>query len=95
MSQIKEPLRSVIKEFYQIECYDPQLISRAIITGKGFAYDSELFRTQLREAIDKNLISPEEYEALTDEDFDTQEDLNAWLEEMYSEIPDRTACTRD
>lgn len=57
------------------------------MTGKGFPYDAELFKAQLREAIDNKLISPEEYEELTEEDFDSQDDLQAWLEEFLSELP--------
>ncbi|MAM89587.1 MAG: hypothetical protein CME36_19995 [unclassified Hahellaceae] len=94
MSQIKEPLRSIISKYYQVELYDPQRIREVIVSGRGFPCSAEVFRSQLREAIDGNLISPEEYEALTDEEFETQEDLNAWLEEMYSEIPDQAACAR-
>ena len=84
---IKEPLKTVLRKYYHVECYDPQLIREAISTGKGFPYDVSLFKTQLREAIDNRLISPEEYEELTEEDFDSQEDLQAWLEEFWSELP--------
>lgn len=47
----------------------------------------ELFKAQLREAIDNKLISPEEYEELTEEVFDSQEDLQVWLEVFWSELP--------
>jgi hypothetical protein len=86
MSQIKEPLKTILRKYCHVECYDPQMLREAINTGKGFPYDAVLFRSQLREAIDRKLITPEEYEALTEEDFDTQEDLMAWLEELWSEV---------
>jgi hypothetical protein len=47
----------------------------------------EEFKSQLREAIDDRLISLEDYEELTEEDFDSQEDLQAWLEEFWAELP--------
>ena len=86
MSQIKEPLKTVLQKYCQVECYDPQLLREAVSTGKGFPYDAELFKAQLREAIDMKLISPQEYESLTEEDFDSQEDLQVWLEELWSEL---------
>lgn len=87
MSQIKEPLRTILRKYCHVECYDPQLIREAIRTGKGFPYDVELFKVQLREAINNKLISPKEYEELTDEDFYSQEELQVWLEEFWSELP--------
>ncbi|TBW46403.1 hypothetical protein EZI54_23240 [Marinobacter halodurans] len=86
MSQIKEPLRTILRKYCHIECYDPQILREAISTGHGFPYDIDLFKAQLREAIDMKLISPDEYEALTEEDFDSQDDLQAWLEELWDEL---------
>ena len=76
---IKEPLKTILRKYCHVECYDPQLIRQVIRTGKGFPYDVDLFKTQLREAIDNELISPTEYEELTEEDFDSQEDLQGKL----------------
>ncbi|MET1255734.1 hypothetical protein [Aliikangiella maris] len=75
MSQIKEPLKTILRKYCHVECYDPLLMKNAISTGNGFPYDAELFKSQLREAIDNKLISPQEYEELTEEDFDSQADL--------------------
>lgn len=86
MTKIKEPLRTVLRKFCQVECYDPLFLREAINTGQGFPYNVDLFKSQLREAIDMMLISPEEYEELTEEDFDSQADLQVWLEELWSEI---------
>lgn len=83
---VKEPLKKIIRNYYQVEAYDPVFIFDGIECGGGFSKDIDLFIEQLREAIDNNFISLAEYEQLTDEDFDSQEDLTAWLEEMYSEI---------
>ena len=87
MTTIKEPLKTILKKYYHVECYDPKLIREAISSGKGFPYDREVFKSQLREAIDKKLITPQAYEEITEEDFDSQEDLQEWLEEILSEIP--------
>lgn len=84
---MKEPLKTVLRKYCHVECYDPELIRDAIISGKGFPYNLEEIKSQLREAIDNRLISLEEYEELTEEDFDSQEYLQAWLEEFWAELP--------
>ncbi|CCN85686.1 hypothetical protein VIBNISFn27_1100002 [Vibrio nigripulchritudo SFn27] len=66
----------MLKKHCHIECYDPELLKRDIVSGKGFPCHFELFKEQLREAIDEKLISPFEYEQLTEEDFDSIEDLS-------------------
>jgi len=49
------------------------------------------FRSELADAILKDTITPAQYEHLTDEDFDTQEDLNKWLrsvwQDLYGDLP--------
>ena len=86
MSEIKEPLKTILRKYCHVETYDPQLLRQAVTTGVGFPYDIKLFREQLREAIDNKIITPELYEELTEEDFDSQEDLQNWLKELLSEI---------
>jgi hypothetical protein len=93
MSRINEPLKTILRKYCQVECYDPKLLREAINTCRGFPYDVELFKTQLREAIDLTLISPAEYEELTGEDFDSQEELQNWLEELWNEINSRCPLT--
>lgn len=86
MTEIKEPLRTVFKKFCHVECYAPQILRNAINSGYGFPYDVDLFRKQLRDVIDNKSITTAQYEQLTDEDFDSQDDLLAWLEELWLEV---------
>jgi len=86
-SVLKEPLRSALKKYYQIDVYSPQKINKLLLEGREFAKDLDLVKFQLREAIDNNLISVEVYESLTDEDFDTQNELNNWLERCLQDLP--------
>ena len=86
MNNVKEPLKTVLRKYCHIECYDARLLKEAVSTGRGFPYDIQLFRTQLREAIDMKSISIYEYEQLTEEDFDTQEDLQKWLGELWDDV---------
>ena len=50
MSQIKEPLKTILRKYCHVECYDPQLLREAINTGKGFPYDVALFQKQYYES---------------------------------------------
>lgn len=45
-----------------------------------------LFKKEFAEAILTEAITPERYEQITGEDFDTQEDLNVWLEKIWKNI---------
>lgn len=87
MIKIKEPLKTVLRKYCHVECYNLQLLRQAVISGHGFPYDITLVKVQLREAIDNQLITPEAYEELTDEDFDSQQDLQCWLERLFTELP--------
>ena len=61
---------------------------RKIIRKEKSPERSKEFRFQLADAIVLQNISLSQYENLTDEDFDTQEDLTNWLRELWSEIFD-------
>ncbi|MBB1487260.1 hypothetical protein [Oceanospirillum sediminis] len=84
---IKEPLRTVLEKYCYIECYNLKLIKDILSSGRPVPYDAELVKAQLKETIEYELISPEEYEQLTEEDFDSRDELQAWLQELWDELP--------
>lgn len=86
MNQLEDPLRIVLKIYCHVESYEPSILRRAVGIGTNYPYDLIKVRAQLREAIDLNLISLTDYEKLTDEEFDSIEDLHEWLEELYLEL---------
>lgn len=47
-----------------------------------------LFRNQLANAIKKNALTCEQYEDLTGEDFDSQEDITIWLRQLWLQLFD-------
>ena len=57
------------------ELFDPRFPERA-----------PLLRRQLAEAILEQTITPAEYERLTGEDFDSQDELDEWLREFWRAI---------
>lgn len=44
----------------------------------------ERFREELRDVVRNHTVTPREYESLTDEDFASQEALDAWLVEVWN-----------
>lgn len=56
---------------------------------KGLAADperAELFRSQFLHTILTDSITPAQYELLTGQDFDSQEELNDWLREVWKTL---------
>ncbi len=82
---VPDPLGHFLKTYCNVD--DCLLNELSEYVSKTEASErTQLFRTQLAEAIAKNTITPEQYEALTYEDFDSQEALNKWLKELWLEI---------
>ena len=52
----------------------------------NFPDRATLFRRELAAAILHNTITPAEYERITGEDFDTQDELNQWLREIWRSV---------
>lgn len=44
------------------------------------------FKSELDAAVEHDALSAKEYEDLTDEDFDSQEDLVEWLQDLRGQI---------
>lgn len=86
MSVIPDPLQTILRRYCQVESYDPAVLRHDLRNGKGFPYDEALVKQQLRQAIDRRSITPEDYAALTSEDFDSQEELQTWLENLWHVI---------
>ena len=47
---------------------------------------AKIFREQLAKAIIQRSLTLDKYEELTGEEFDTQDDLDKWLSELWMEI---------
>jgi hypothetical protein len=85
---LPEPLASILRRHCNVNAFSdnwPDALKREL----NYAGDPEraaLFREQLAHAILHNAITPEQYEELTGEDFDTQEELNRWLHELWGDL---------
>jgi hypothetical protein len=85
---IPELLASVFRRYFQVEAFggDWQETLRRELHYPDAPGRSEMFRQQLAEAILHHTVSPTQYEQLTEEEFDTPEDLEAWLREVWQHL---------
>jgi hypothetical protein len=79
---IEEPLKEILDVYCNVNSVEMvDLLPKNI--GK---YDVAVVREQLSDAILNSSITPEEYEAITDDCYDTQEELTEWLLELWEKI---------
>lgn len=75
----KNVLNFVLRNFANVNARDRHWIEDI----REFLFDvperAALFKVELSDAINNNSLPKSKYEELTDEDFDSQEDLVAWL----------------
>ena len=83
---IKEPLRSMLGHHYHVEIQAQESMKPWVDAGGKLPWDINVITHQLREAIEQQLITPDEYEALTQLDFDTQEELTTYLRDCLHEL---------
>jgi hypothetical protein len=82
---VPDPLGSLLKRHCNVNGFEygwHEIMLREL-TDSGDIVKAQLFKRQLSEAITQESITLDEYEALTREDFDTQEDLTKWLKSIW------------
>ena len=77
-------LEDPLKRIFSIYCNVNSLDMVNLIAENLHAYDKEKVREQLKDAIENNTISPLEYEAVTGDEYATQEELIVWLKEVWN-----------
>lgn len=75
MTNIPEPLKSILNDYCHVEWAEEMNELPNDIQKEDWAYDASTFKYQLREAVHHLGFSLEEYENVTGEDFDTEEEL--------------------
>lgn len=60
-------------------------LKRELFSPK-FPERAQMFRREFAQVILQEKLTPVEYEQITGEDFDTQEELNIWLRELWRDI---------
>ena len=89
-NDIQDPLADLLKSYCNVNAVSIGDLTNDLRTSINPEIAKE-FRQQLADAISKKTISREQYELLTGEDFDTQEELNLWLQELWNELFGRQA----
>ena len=89
-NDIPDPLADLLKSYCNINAVSISDLTHDLHNSINSEIVKE-FRQQLADAINKKTISLKQYEELTGKDFDTQEELNLWLQELWNELFDRQA----
>lgn len=84
-NDIPDPLADLLKSYCNVNAVSIDDLTHDLRTSINPEI-AKKFREQLANAILNKTISPEQYESLTGEDFDTQEDLDSWLQELWNEL---------
>jgi hypothetical protein len=98
LKTIPEPLADVLQRHCNVNAFVKNWGERlrAELLDSRNVSKEDLFRSQLTEAIQYGTLTPEDYEDLTGEDFDTQEELQEWLCTIWREVyPDRPLPVRE
>jgi hypothetical protein len=87
-TNIPEPLAGILRTYFDVNAFTsewPQSLQRELGRPES-SQREQMFRRQLAEAVVDRNIKPEDYEKLTGEDFDTQDDLQKWLQEVWKRL---------
>ena len=89
-TKVPEPLASILVAYFNVDGYGANwLSSLQRVLGRSDPKSREReqqFRRQLADAVLRRSLTKEDYEILTDEDFDTQDDLQRRLEDVWKEL---------
>lgn len=82
---IPSPLAEILKDYLYVEWIDEELLYNDM-NAQNWKYDKNLFATQLKEAIEKKSISPEEYFSATGNEFDEFEEVSESLKLVWDSL---------
>ena len=85
---VPELLAHVLKTYCNVNYFTSDWHERVkrMLNNPNFPDKAAQFRKELAEAIVHHTITPKQYEELTDEEFDTPEDLEKWLREVWRDF---------
>lgn len=82
---VPEPLRTVLQDYLHVEWYE---LNELAVDVKNSAWNERVgpFKDQLRRAILDRTLSLESIRALTLNEFEDEEQLNAWLSMIWETL---------
>lgn len=78
-----EPLAHYLRTYCNVDAVDIEALREQILRPK-LPDRAAAFREQLARTIVHGTLMPQDYEALTREDFDSPSDLNKWLRKLWA-----------
>lgn len=84
MSNIAEPLKSILNDYCHVEWAEEMSELPNDLEKEDWAYDAQLFKSQLKSALTQSNFSLSDYEKVTGEDFDSEDELQERLKEIWN-----------
>ncbi len=84
---IQGPLAKLLRIYCNVNVFDVQQLAKDLREGELDRNEAALFQSQLSQAILNHTLTPEVYKGITgDNEYNTQDELEDWLREMWKEI---------
>lgn len=92
---VSEMMERILKSHFDVNAFDENWVEslQRTLNHPNFPNRAREFKSELASAILDHTISPAQYEKLTGEDFDTPEDLEEWLREVWQKLYDGKPVT--
>jgi hypothetical protein len=82
-----QPLAKILGLYLNPNAFDVERLSENLRESRIPEDEATLFRNQLAEAILEHTLTPASYKEITgDNEYNTQDELEDWLREMWTEI---------
>ena len=87
-TKVPEPLASILYTHFDVNAFTPDWPTslQHELARPESREREQMFRRQLADALLHRSITIEDYERLTGEDFDTEDDLQRWLAEVWKRL---------
>ena len=83
---VQEPLRNILEAYCHVNAINIELLAKHYRSEDWSYSQPDLFREQLRSAIENRSISIQEYDEITKEEFDSVDELYDWLIEVWNRV---------
>jgi hypothetical protein len=87
-SPVPALLADILERYCNVNAFPEHWPQNLKIELSNNPLKEEQFRHELADAIMHDTITPDQYEKLTDEEFDTQQELNVWLRSLWQTLYD-------
>ncbi len=81
---VPEPLKKILESYCHVNATNIELLAEHCKKTDWSYSEPELFKNQLKEVILNRSISVREYDEMTKEEFDSEDELYEWLLEVWN-----------